>query len=45
VDYPIPVTIGSGRMALRGDGMEAAVDTDQGIVSWDLDPDHWVDAA
>jgi WD40 repeat protein len=30
---------------LRGDGMQAAADTGQGIVVWDLDPDHWVDAA
>jgi hypothetical protein len=25
--------------------MELAVDTEQGIVVWDLDPDHWVEAA
>jgi hypothetical protein len=31
--------------ALRPDGLEAAVGTEQGIVIWDLDPDHWVDAA
>jgi hypothetical protein len=42
---PIPVGVGLGGVALRGDGMEAAVDTDQGIVIWNLDPDHWVDAA
>ena len=30
---------------LRGDGMHAAADTGQGIVVWDLDPAHWVDAA
>jgi hypothetical protein len=27
------------------DGMELAVDTEQGIVVWDLDPEHWVAAA
>ena len=31
--------------ALRPDGLEAAVTTDQGIVVWDLDPDHWIDGA
>ena len=30
---------------LRSDGMQAAADTGQGIVVWDLDPAHWVDAA
>jgi hypothetical protein len=35
----------AGGTAIRGDGLEAAVATDQGIVIWDLDPDHWVDAA
>ena len=25
--------------------MQAAADTEQGIVVWDLDPAHWVDAA
>ncbi len=30
---------------LRSDGMQAAVDSGQGIVVWDLDPEHWVDAA
>ena len=30
---------------LRGDGMRAAADAGQGIVVWDLDPAHWVDAA
>jgi hypothetical protein len=42
---PIPVGVRYGQVALRGDGMEAAVDTGEGIVIWDLDPDHWVDAA
>jgi WD40 repeat protein len=32
-------------VALREDGMEAAIDTDQGIVIWDLNPDHWADTA
>jgi hypothetical protein len=31
--------------AFRFDGMELAIDTAQGIVVWDLDPAHWVDAA
>jgi hypothetical protein len=30
---------------LRADGLAAAAVTGQGIVVWDLDPDHWVDAA
>jgi WD40 repeat protein len=30
--------------AIRPDGLEAAVDTADGIVVWDLDPAHWVDA-
>jgi DNA-binding SARP family transcriptional activator/WD40 repeat protein len=30
---------------LRSDGLQAAVDTVQGIVVWDLDPEHWVVAA
>ena len=30
---------------LRGDGLQAAADTGQGIVVWDLDPAHWVEAA
>jgi hypothetical protein len=41
----IPVGISWAGAALRGDRLEAAVATDQGIVIWDLDPDHWVDAA
>ena len=31
--------------ALRRDGQQAAMITSQGIVVWDLDPDHWVEAA
>jgi DNA-binding SARP family transcriptional activator/WD40 repeat protein/molybdopterin-guanine dinucleotide biosynthesis protein len=31
--------------AIRPDGMEAAVTTDQGIVVWDLDAEHWVEGA
>ena len=31
--------------AFSSNGTELAVDTEQGIVVWDLDPDHWVDAA
>jgi hypothetical protein len=30
--------------AIRPDGLEAAVDTADGIVIWDLDPVHWVAA-
>ena len=30
---------------LRPDGRQAAAVTNQGIVVWDLDPDHWVVAA
>jgi hypothetical protein len=41
----IPIGISWAGAALRGDGLEAAVATDQGIVIWDLDPDHWVDSA
>jgi WD40 repeat protein len=41
----IPVGVSFAGAALRGDGLEATVATDQGIAVWDLDPDHWVDAA
>lgn len=30
--------------AIRPDGLEVAVDTVDGIVIWDLDPQHWIDA-
>jgi hypothetical protein len=30
---------------LRSDGLRASAVTEQGIVVWDLDPAHWVDAA
>jgi hypothetical protein len=42
-----PISVGdfASGAALRGDGLEAAVGTDQGIVLWDLDPDHWIDGA
>ena len=33
-----------GWAAIRPDGLEVAVDTDEGIVVWDLDPAHWVEA-
>jgi hypothetical protein len=36
---------GGVRAALRRDGQQAAMMTSQGIVVWNLDPDHWVDAA
>ena len=32
-------------VAIRPDGLEAAVTTDQGVVVWDLDPAHWVQGA
>jgi WD40 repeat protein len=38
----IPVGVEFGGAALRPDGLEAAVTTDQGIVMWDLDPEHWI---
>jgi DNA-binding winged helix-turn-helix (wHTH) protein len=41
----IPVGVSFAGAALRGDGLEATVATDQGIAAWDLDPDHWVDGA
>jgi DNA-binding SARP family transcriptional activator len=31
--------------ALRGDGLEAAANSEHGIIVWDLDPQHWIDAA
>jgi hypothetical protein len=34
-----------GGAVLRSDGLRAAAETEQGIVVWDLDPAHWVDAA
>ena len=34
-----------GGAVLRSDGLQAAAETEQGIVVWDLDPAHWVDAA
>jgi WD40 repeat protein/energy-coupling factor transporter ATP-binding protein EcfA2 len=42
-----PVTVGdfASGAALRGDGLEAAVGTDHGIVLWDLDAAHWIDGA
>ena len=39
------VAIGFAGAAFRSDGMELAVDTEQGIAVWDLDPTHWVEAA
>jgi hypothetical protein len=36
---------GDGGAVLRSDGLQAAVITSQGIVAWDLDPDHWIEAA
>jgi hypothetical protein len=36
---------GPGSAVLRGDGLRAAAETEQGIVVWDLEPAHWVDAA
>jgi DNA-binding SARP family transcriptional activator/WD40 repeat protein len=41
----LPVGREGAAVAIRADGLQAAVATDQGVVIWDLDPDHWVDAA
>jgi DNA-binding SARP family transcriptional activator/WD40 repeat protein len=41
----IPVGIREAGAALRPDGLEAAVATNQGIVVWDLDPEHWAEGA
>jgi hypothetical protein len=38
-------TIEPRGLALRADGLQAAVGTDDGIVLLDLDPDRWVEAA
>ncbi len=38
---PIDRRTGEGNAALRGDGLLAAVVTDAGVVTWDLDPAHW----
>jgi DNA-binding SARP family transcriptional activator len=42
--HPAEDVFGSGAV-LRSDGLRAAAVTEQGIVVWDLDPAHWVDAA
>ena len=34
-----------GWSVIRPDGLEVAIDTVDGIVVWDLDPAHWVNAA
>ena len=43
-----PIVLDSGTelgwAAIRPDGLEVAVDSDEGIVVWDLDPAHWVEA-
>jgi DNA-binding SARP family transcriptional activator/WD40 repeat protein len=41
----IPTRLEGGVVALRDDGLEAAVTTDQGLMRWDLHRDHWVEAA
>jgi hypothetical protein len=38
-------TLDRGSSAIRGDGLEAAADTPTGIDVWDLDPNHWTQAA
>jgi WD40 repeat protein len=42
-----PITVGDfpSGAALRGDGLQAAIGTDHGIVLWDLDPEHWINGA
>jgi WD40 repeat protein len=42
---PIDTDATFANAVLRGDGMMAAAVTGDGIVVWDLDPAHWVDAA
>ena len=32
-------------MILRPDGLALAIDTGRGVEFWDLDPQHWEDAA
>ena len=43
-----PIVLDSGTelgwAAIRSDGLEVAVDSNEGIVVWDLDPAHWVEA-
>jgi DNA-binding SARP family transcriptional activator/WD40 repeat protein len=41
----IPFTGDGGAVAISGDGLEAAVATDQGLVMWDLNPDRWIEGA
>jgi hypothetical protein len=41
----IDVGVVEGGAALRPDGLEMAAASDHGIVVWDLDPSHWVNAA
>jgi DNA-binding SARP family transcriptional activator/WD40 repeat protein len=41
----IPVGVRDAGAAVRPDGLEAAVTTEQGVVVWDLDPAHWVENA
>ena len=42
---PIDTGVVIGNATLRPDGLAAAAATDQGVVIWDLDPAHWVEAA
>jgi hypothetical protein len=35
----------AAQAVLRQDGLQAAVKTGSGIVVWDLDPEHWMEAA
>ncbi|HEY9376142.1 MAG TPA: WD40 repeat domain-containing protein, partial [Jiangellaceae bacterium] len=41
----LPVGREGAAVAIRADGLQAAAATDQGVVIWDLVPDHWVEAA
>jgi hypothetical protein len=42
---PIDTDLMGAGAAFRSDGLAAAAATRQGIVSWDLDPQRWVEAA
>ncbi|MGH2475505.1 MAG: hypothetical protein ACRDIL_09590, partial [Candidatus Limnocylindrales bacterium] len=44
-DLGSPFAFGLGSSVLRDDGEAMAIQTDQGTVVWDLDPDSLADAA
>ena len=45
IDIAFDVADGDPGAVLRPDGLQAAADTGQGVLVWDLDPARWVDAA